>query len=281
MISEFGIRWVASTQAAEVRAPVRRSRVNASACGLAWLMLTIAAIAAPSAPAAEPRPDRAAPDRPAAERIARTIVERTNAFRQDHERGVVDADASLAAAAQDFARYMARTDRYGHEADGRQPSERAEAHGYGYCLVSENIGYQFSSQGFEGEALARRFVEGWRESPEHRRNMLEPVVTDIGVGVAQSEASKRWYAVQMFGLPRSAQRRFSIANRSDATIDYRLDERRYQLAPRVTRTHERCRKAELVVAWPGDQPASRVTPADGDAYVVQRDGQGRYRLASQ
>jgi hypothetical protein len=48
----------------------------------------------------------------------------------------------LEATAQDFADYMARTDRYGHSADGRQARERTKAHDYSFCLIAENIAYR-------------------------------------------------------------------------------------------------------------------------------------------
>ena len=85
--------------------------------------------------------------------------------------------------AQAFADYMARTDRYGHTADGNQPSDRAKARGYDYCIVLENIAYAFNSEGFTGEKLAGQFVTGWQNSPGHRRNMLDPDVTETGVAV--------------------------------------------------------------------------------------------------
>jgi uncharacterized protein YkwD len=115
----------------------------------------------------------------------------------------VTANPVLARTVRDFVDFMARTDRYGHEADGKQPADRARGHGYDYCLVSENIAYQYNSAGFRTAALARDFVEGWKHSPQHRKNMLEPAATQTAVAVARSEKSGRYYAVQMFGRPKS------------------------------------------------------------------------------
>src|SRR5438270_9327440 len=66
------------------------------------------------------------------------IFQTTNAFRQDEKIAVLSWNPQLAAAAQAFAEFMARTGRYGHDVDGRQPSQRAEQHGYRYCIVDEN-----------------------------------------------------------------------------------------------------------------------------------------------
>jgi uncharacterized protein YkwD len=133
----------------------------------------------------------------------RLIVDATNAFRREEGLGPVKSDAALGHAARDFAEFMARTDRYGHTADGRNPGDRATGNGYGYCLVAENIAYQYNSAGFRTAELARGFVEGWKHSPGHRKNMLDPAATDTAVAVARSASSGRYYAVQMFGRPKS------------------------------------------------------------------------------
>jgi len=43
-------------------------------------------------------------------------------------------------------------------------------------------------------------MDDWKRSPGHRRNMLTPNITEIGVGAAQGK-SGRWYFVQVFGRP--------------------------------------------------------------------------------
>src|SRR5688572_11680171 len=112
------------------------------------------------------------------------------------------ANARLAAAARDFARYMAETGRFAHDANGSQPWERAQRHGYAYCMVSENIGYQFRSRGFASEAvLAQAFLEGWKASAGHRKNLRDREPVEIGVAIVGDERTKRYYAVQVFGRP--------------------------------------------------------------------------------
>ena len=108
-------------------------------------------------------------------------------------------DAKLIRAAQSFADFLARTDRFDHDADGRTPMKRATAAGYKWCRVAENIAYEFSSRGFESEVLAKAFVRDWMESKGHRRNLLDARLRDTGVGIAQSAKTRRWYAVQVFG----------------------------------------------------------------------------------
>ncbi|HUP98269.1 MAG TPA: CAP domain-containing protein [Usitatibacter sp.] len=136
------------------------------------------------------------------DRVEKIVVAETNEFRKEQRLTATAPETALRRTAEAFAAFMARTDKYGHEADGRSPGERAKSHGYDWCRVSENISYQWSSADFETAELAARLVEGWKKSPGHRRNMLDPSVTETAVAVARSPRSGKYYAVQMFGRPR-------------------------------------------------------------------------------
>ena len=184
---------------------------------------------------------------PDAAEVERSIVERTNEFRQEHDRSAVEPDETLQTAAQEFAEYMARTDRFGHTADGNRPSGRAADAGYEFCIVAENIAYQFQTLGFTTEELVEGFVTGWKNSPGHRENMLNPAVTETGVAIAQSEKTGVYYAVQMFGRPRSAAIEFSIRNEAEEAIRYRVGDREFELPPRFSRTHRRCKPGEFTL----------------------------------
>lgn len=132
---------------------------------------------------------------------AEQVLAATNRLRGDAGLPPLSADERLTRAAVSFARYMAQTDRYGHQADGREPAQRVEAAGYDWCMVAENIAWQYNSQGFDSATLARRLVDGWEQSPPHRSNMLDKRARQIGVATAQSERSGRHYAVQLFARP--------------------------------------------------------------------------------
>jgi hypothetical protein len=182
----------------------------------------------------------------------------------------VEPDPKLTQTAQYFADFMAKTDRYGHTADGKRPSQRATEHGYEYCLIAENIAYQFSTVGFGDEELADKFFEGWKESPPHRKNMLNSAATETGVAVAQSDQTGYFYGVQMFGRPKSAQIEFQIANRAAVELSYRLGDRTFMLRPQFTRTHLRCRPMELTFAWDdeAEKKSKAMQPKDGDKFIV-------------
>jgi uncharacterized protein YkwD len=206
--------------------------------------------------------------------VAQRIVDATNELRVAHQRSKVEASPELTAAARYFADYMAQHDRYGHTADGNRPAGRATTFEYDYCLVSENIAYQYSSTGFAAPELAERFVEAWKNSPGHRQNMLDSDVVDTGVAVARSDKTGYWYAVQMFGRPASAAVEFSITNRADSAIEYTIFDQTFLLPPRYTRTHSRCRTPSVTFDFPEGQSApKRIDPTRGDHYsIVREDG---------
>lgn len=221
---------------------------------------------------------------PDTQQAARLIVAQTNQFREDQGLESVETDPELTAAAQYFAAYMAKTNKYGHTADGKRPADRARQHGYEYCIVLENIAYQYSSAGFTTEELVQNFVKGWKESPGHRKNMLDADVAQTGVAVAQSEETSYFYAVQMFGRPKSQSIEFTIANQSDQAIAYQIGEQTLPLPPRYIRTHERCRPSELTFLL-GDGPQAKaktqtVRPTRGDQFVVQ-GAQGQLQVQVQ
>jgi uncharacterized protein YkwD len=135
--------------------------------------------------------------------VVERVIAGTNAFRASEGAGRLTVEPHLARAANDFAHVLARTQNLSHSAGGSDLVARARAHGYDYCLVLENIGYQWNTRGFSTEKLAREIVQGWKDSSGHRRNMLDPRVTQVGVAVAHSSANGYYYAVQIFGRPRA------------------------------------------------------------------------------
>jgi uncharacterized protein YkwD len=215
------------------------------------------------------------------EKVTAQIVERTNAFRKEEGRAKVEVNQKLSKAAHYFADFMARNDRYGHSADGNQPAGRAKKYGYDYCIVLENIAYQYNSKDFETEALAKAFVEAWKKSPGHRKNMLDPDVTHTGVAVARSEKTGFYYAVQMFGRPHSLAIEFEISNRTEAEVSYRIGEETFRLFPRYTRTHTRCRPPVVTVELPGEKGGRKtLKPASGDHFVVAGK-EGAYQVTKE
>lgn len=157
-----------------------------------------ASAAAPVSPAQACAPATAAGDA-----LEEKVIAETNALRRQNRRAPLAPEKQLTVLAQNHARNMARQDRFGdgdkngHILDGRGFEDRIKASGYPYARVAENVGYQLNKPD-----AAAAMMAAWKKSTGHRRNMLNPEVTEIGVGAAQG-ASGRWYFVQIFGRRQS------------------------------------------------------------------------------
>ena len=143
------------------------------------------------------------------------IVEMTNAFRKESRLGEVKPNAALTAAARAFADTWPRPASSRTRPMAASPPSAPRPQGYRYCLVAENLAMNLDSRGFETRALARDAVEGWKNSPGHRANMLQPTVTEIGVAVARApDRDPKFISVQLFGRPEALKVQFRIENRA-------------------------------------------------------------------
>lgn len=221
-------------------------------------------------------PDEKVPD---LKEAARGLVDRTNAIREREKRPRAAVNPKLAATARDFADYMAKTNRFGHTADGDSPGGRANRHEYEFGLISENIAYAFNSEGFTAEALDKQLMEEWTHSPGHRENMLDPDLTETGMAVARSEKTGYYYAVQLFARPESRNVLVEIANKSETTISYRLAGREFELPPLYSRRHEQGRPTDLTVELPPkEKPRTHTFKVDGKSRFVVVDDGGTLRI---
>lgn len=182
------------------------------------------------------------PDLP---KVEAAIVQLTNAFRREQGLSAVHPNAVLRKAAEDFARYLARTDTFSHTADGRQPGDRARTAGYDYCTVSENLASNLDSRGFETRQLATDAVEGWKKSPGHRKNMVQPHVTEIAVAVAKAPGAEKYLSVQLFGRPVTLRYEFVVKNASELPVAYAFEGRSFTVDGRSLITHTECNPGSL------------------------------------
>jgi uncharacterized protein YkwD len=205
-------------------------------------------------------------------RAGKAIFDRINEFRRSKKLDAVVRDPRLDQTAQAFAEYMATTGKYGHFADGRSSTDRATANGYEYCLLEENIAMEFKSNGYATGPLAQKFAKGWQNSPPHRQNILNPAVTQTGIGLAQSSETGAYFAVQMFGRPKSESINFEITNNSASSVRYRVGNETFDLPPRYTRTHTLCSPEKLGLSTDG-QVSNPIAISDGMTFAVEdRDG---------
>jgi uncharacterized protein YkwD len=120
------------------------------------------------------------------------LVEAHNAFRKEQGLGPLVVDPLLTAAARAHALDMARNRYMAHEGkDGSTPPQRVRRAGYPAQSTAENI-----ARGFEDVAGV---IDGWKNSPEHRTNMVGDF-TQVGVARSYSHAGEQFWAVE-FGRP--------------------------------------------------------------------------------
>ena len=213
-----------------------------------------------------------------ASEVEARVVTLTNETRAKSGLQALATETRLTDTARAFAGVVANTGRLDHDADGTTPADRVKKRGYVYCIVAENLGMEYSSGGFTPERLSRNFVTGWMESPTHRDNILQPDVTEIGVGVSRNKAGE-YYAVQVFARPMSQMTRFRVTNRANATVRYEYRTRGVSLGPRQARNHESCIAGSLKLESAGQDVL--VQPRDGARYVVTQGAQGSYRIAEE
>lgn len=121
-------------------------------------------------PGAAPAPT---PVAKAASRDRSAIGQMLNAERAAHGLPPVTPSARLKRAAMGHARDMSVRNFFSHVgSDGRRLGQRVRAQGYSFCLVAENIA--------KGQTSLEEVVQGWMDSPGHRRNMLARGVTEYG-----------------------------------------------------------------------------------------------------
>lgn len=129
------------------------------------------------------------------------IVDQTNAYRQQKGLAALSLSADASLVAQAYASYLARTNKTGHRADGRNPVERLRAGGVKFCKFRGENWHESWTRPKRAlsDAAVSKAMRFWRKSPGHER-ALRSASTEIGVGVAGWKHGNQWYyqAVQLF-----------------------------------------------------------------------------------
>ena len=106
------------------------------------------------------------------------VLALTNAARVEHGLVPLTAEPRLAEAARRHNDDMVARGFFAHESpEGGTVADRVRATGYGYRLVAENIA--------AGQRTPAEVVQGWLDSPGHRRNILTAEARHLGVALAQ------------------------------------------------------------------------------------------------
>lgn len=124
------------------------------------------------------------------------LLQLLNAERQKIGAPPLRISSQLAQAAQRHADDMANNNFLSHEgSDGSTMESRIQETGYAFSAIAENVA--------GGQPTPESVIQTWLNSSGHRRNMLNPEYTEIGIGYATNSSSQyTHYWTQVFGTPR-------------------------------------------------------------------------------
>ncbi len=128
--------------------------------------------------------------------LERRLFEAVNAVRVREGAPKLQWHAGAAAAAESHSRAMAQRDFFSHidPKRGDLPARMKEA-GVHWRLVAENL---FEQRGCADAVQCA--VDGWFNSPGHKRNLLNAEYTDTGIGIASNKRGTVYYT-QIFLTP--------------------------------------------------------------------------------
>jgi uncharacterized protein YkwD len=134
--------------------------------------------------------------------LERRIFQLTNEGRRKNGLPPLAPDDNLAAKAREKSDDMLKNNYFSHTSpEGKTIKDRMQeekpASFRTISQIGENIymGSRFDYS-VDIKTQARMIVDGWMTSPGHRRNILDPNYTHLGVGVAAKD--KDCYATQIF-----------------------------------------------------------------------------------
>ena len=140
----------------------------------------------------------AATPAPTTSDVATKVFQLTNSERGNRGRARLRTNARLMQAAQLHAEQMARAGQTAHvlpNAAYPRAEDRLAAAGYRWQSYGENLAL--------GQPSPAAAVRDWMHSRGHRRNIVSPGFTELGVGYAIDGAGRPYY-VQLFASPLSS-----------------------------------------------------------------------------
>ncbi|MFL6197944.1 MAG: CAP domain-containing protein [Thermoanaerobaculia bacterium] len=130
--------------------------------------------------------------------VSREMLDQVNAARKSASLAPLRLSSVLAKAAQLHAEDMLTRGYFDHRSlSGTTVRERSMAAGYKWAAIGENIAY--------GQISVDEVMDTWLNSPPHRKNILSPNFTELGIGLALGKGPDGRYQilwVQNFGAPR-------------------------------------------------------------------------------
>ena len=131
-----------------------------------------------------------------ADAMKQDIVDRTNALRKENGVAALCVNDKLMQAAQVRADEMAAHTAYSHtRPDGQKFNTITDC-----PYMAENI-HRIADWTLSEQTLAEQAVADWNASTTHHKNMLNPKLSEIGIGLARGvndNGNPCWYCVQLF-----------------------------------------------------------------------------------
>lgn len=197
------------------------------------------------------------------------LLNLTNQARMDQDLQPLHWDPALAAAAQAHAQKMFDQKSLSHQLPGEPDLQtRAAQAGAHFREIAENVAMGNGAEGLQQE---------WMKSPPHRANILDPKLTNIGIGVI--EHAGYWYAAVVFDSAVDSMGPAQIEQKIAALLRQRnIDPSRPQDAARkdcaVDSGDVSGSRALFVMRWESSDLSRLPDPLE------QRIGTGKYKTAS-
>ena len=151
--------------------------------------------AEPDKPESQPEPTAPANDADV-DAMKQDIVDRTNALRKENGIAPLTTSDKLMQAAQVRADEMAAHTVYSHTRPNGEKFNTVTDCPY----MAENI-HRIADWTLSEQTLAEQAVADWNASTTHHKNMLNPKLSEIGIGLARGvndNGNPCWYCVQLF-----------------------------------------------------------------------------------
>jgi len=123
------------------------------------------------------------------------VIDLSNLVRAEQGLDKLDTDKQLMQAARHKAKAIIEEQTFSHTLGNRRFSSWIKQAGYEYNYVGENLAIDFATESGA--------INAWLASPTHRKNLLNPEFTEIGVAILEDRFQDRetTLIVQVFGKP--------------------------------------------------------------------------------
>lgn len=132
----------------------------------------------------------------------KALVELLNKERKKEKLPELVVNVVLCKVARGHSENMARHEKMSHELDGKKVAQRVTDAGYDYRVVGENLAEsEVEGAGDAPPSPPADIHRSWMESPNHKKNILDPKFREIGISMMRSKKGTYYYT-QVFATER-------------------------------------------------------------------------------